>query len=291
MRIKKHSNQNEYLLTEDRIWVRNFCKMNVPKIDINNLISSNDYQLLLENEKVIRKNRIPSIDIEHFFSSNIIIVSDGFDFSKKQKILSKLPSEVTIIGVNRSLAKWQLVGSNCPKELKRNMNYFLVNNPYQECTKYIPTQHKYFPKCVISNRTNIGFTQNYRGNQYTYSPVKDEHYFGLYGDTEYKIDDYRNPICAAIGLAYKFRATKILLFCCDDSFENERPGAIQLENGLWTYPQQLISQRTIDANLHWLPEQVKTGNHSCGAKMKNATYISEEDVVRFFEEEEENEVS
>jgi len=285
MRIKKHSNKNEYLLTEDGIWVRNFYKEGVPKTDINRLTSQEDYQTLLENEMAIRKLRIPSIE-GHVYR-NIIIVSDGFDFSERQKLLSKFPpKEVAIIAVNRSLAKWDLVGNDCPSDLKRAVTFFLVNNPYKECMKYVPTKHRYFPKCIISNRTNSEFAHAYRGNLYTYSSVRDKYYFGL-GGAGYDIDDYRNPICAAIGLAHKFNVEKLLLFCCDDSFEDERPGAVQLENGLWSYPQQLMSQRTIDANLHWLKEHgVKIGNYSSGAKMKNATYISEEDVIGFFEEEE-----
>ena len=163
MRIKKHSNKNEYLLTEDGLWVRNFCKKGVPKRDVNQLASQEDYQIFLENELAIRKLRIPSIETPVYH--NIIIVSDGFDFSKKQKLLAKFPSKkVTIIAVNRSLANWKLVGDNCPAELKRAVTFFLVNNPYKECMKYVPTKHRYFPRCIISNRTNFEFVHTYRGN-------------------------------------------------------------------------------------------------------------------------------
>lgn len=117
---------------------------------------------------------------------------------------------------------------------------------------------------------------------YLYSPAKDQYYAGIIGNSV-RIDDYRNPICASISLAYKFRVQKMLLLGCDDSFSGSRSGAIQLPNQLWTYPQHLQSHDLIDANLYWLRQkEINVGYNSHGPKFENAAYISAEDVRGFF---------
>jgi len=74
--------------------------------------------------------------------------------------------------------------------------------------------------------------------------------------------------------------------CCDDSFEDNRPGAEKLENELYMYPQHHTAHDIIDGNLYWLRNQemidVEIKDHSCGPKYANAAYIQEEDIYEFF---------
>jgi hypothetical protein len=279
MRIKKHSNGNEYLLTPQNKWVRNFTKNSGSFIDINNTISEKDHFTFLKNETKNNFRRYQWIDSEDLFHDKICIVSDGFDFARKQKILSELPKDVTILAVNGALAKWDVKS--------RSPNYYIVNNPYSECMKYLPRNLNVFPKCIASPRTNFEFLEAYRGMKFKYYPANEQSYTtnGL-KEVSWQIDDYRNPICAAIGLAYKFGVQKILLFCCDDVFKDERPGAVKLENNLWMYPQQEVAHGLIDASLYWLTHQnyskVIASDHSLGPNYENATYIKEEDINSFF---------
>lgn len=280
MRLKKHPNRNEYLLTEDKIWVRNFCKKSSSFIDIND-ITSNDKHILLENELKNSRLSIPFINIKKFFHPNVLIVSDGFDFDNKQNLLADLNKDVTIIGVNRSLAAWKLVGDKAPR--KRAMGYYLTNNPYPEASKFLPKTHRYYPHCIASIRTNTNFIENYKGQTYLYVPTPDENYESPVEYYDRKIDDYRNPICAAISLAYTFQAKKILLYCCDDSFKESRPGSMQLENGLYCYPQHLISKNIVDAMFYWLKQaEIKIGDCSSGGNYTNIPYIPETEVLNFF---------
>jgi len=286
MIINKHANKNHYLRTEDGLWVRNFTKSHTKSIDINRMFSDSDCHLLLSNELTNIKRGAIDIDGEILEHPDVAIVSDGFDFDRKQEALSKLPSNVVIIGVNGALDRWKLVGKNCPQELRRMMSCYVVNNPYSECLRYLPKHHPYYPQCIASIRTNPEFLDGYHGNIALYSPVPSEYYAGPKTDPQYFIDDYRNPICAAIGLAYRFHVRRLMLFCCDDSFADMRPGAISLKNGMWCYPQQRISQRIIDCNLYWLKSTgVQIADCSSGFEYNNAKYISE--VGSFFEEEEE----
>lgn len=281
MRIKKHSNGNLYILTPQNKWVRNFTKNNCSFIDINNNVSSNDFFTFLQNETKNNFQRYQWIDTEPIYHDKILIVSDGFGFEENHKILSSLPKDVAIIGVNGSLAKWNLNN--------RSINYYVVNNPYKECMKFLPRNNKILPKCIASQRTYYEFLQAYKGMKYKYYPVNETNY-ATKGQKEvsWQVDDYRNPICAAIGLSYKFNVQKLLLFCCDDVFKDERSGALKLENNLWMYPQQEIAHGLIDGNLYWLKNQkykkVITGDCSSGPKYKNATYINKEDIISFFEE-------
>jgi len=276
MRIKKHSNKNEYLLTPAGMWVRNYTKTLVPFVDINSLTREQEYSLLLENETVNNRSRHPWVDSEKFLHDKIVIVSDGHWFNVVEKVLGRLDKSVTIMAVNGALKKW--------KE-SRVPGYYVVNNPYPECLHFMP---RVFPRCIASVRTNHQFLERYRGVKYRYLPVGDEKFSGTKGsEVEYQIDDYRNPICAAVCLAYHFGVQKLLLACCDDSFGEERPGAEALPNGLWQYPQQRVGHGFIDGCLYWLrqsgPEMSIRSSSAC-LEYENAPYIRPEEIVTFFED-------
>lgn len=280
MRIKKTDDQNEYIRVHNT-WVRNFCTHVSPK-DINDVVTESDYNLLLENEVKNRSLGHADISTEDLEFSNVVIVSDGFDFKRKHHLLKTLPKEVAVFAVNGALSKWELV----EQSPQRAINLYVVNNPYLNCRAYFPKKNRYYPACVASIRTCHDFTKRYQGNLYFYHPVP-QHNFGFMSNPEYYVDDYRNPICAAIGLAYRFHVKKLMLFCCDDSFADPRDSATKLQNGLWSYPQQIFAQRLIDANLHWLAHQedkkVQISSFSSGIEYENASYIKcEQEVSDFF---------
>lgn len=285
MRIKKSLN-NEYVRAGD-MWVRNFTKAEVKARSINSLCNL-DQELLIQNEmKNTQRNDAYSIEEEKFEFPFVVLVSDGYGFEEKQKLLSSFPKEIAIFAVNRALAKWKLLNENVRPDLRKSINFYIANNPYAECMSYLPTDHKYYPASILSTRTYPQFLNKYYGNKYFYNSTPEQTYLGkLSRETSYHVDDYRNPICAAICLASKMKVRRLLLFCCDDSFEGERPGAEQLENGLWQYPQHNISHQIIDANLFWLTHQkdypVKVGNYSSGKSYVNAPYIEPENMMEFF---------
>lgn len=279
MRIKKTTNGNQYLLTPQNKWVRNFTNTKMPFVDINNTIESKDHFVFLQNEVKNGFGRMQWIDSEIISHQDILIVSDGYDFHEKHKILANLPKSVIIIAVNGALAKWNV--SN------RAINYYVVNNPYAECMRYLPRRAKVLPKCIASTRTYNEFVESYRGMKYRYYPVNESSYNTLgQKEVNWQIDDYRNSVCAAIGLAFRFGVERLLMLCCDDSFKDERAGALQLQNGLWMYPQHEIAHGLIDGNLYWLKNQpyqdVLIGDCSSGPKYKNATYIEQDNILSFF---------
>lgn len=268
-RIKK-KHKNEYLLTQENLWVRNFTKNSVPYIDINKTIQQKDHFTFLKNEIMNGQARYPWV--EKFHHRNIIIVSDGYDFKERQKLLEELPKDITIIGVNGVLTKWNI---------KKQPNYYVINNPYPQAMLYLPKNLK-APKCIASCRTNYNFLSNYKGIKYRYAPVNELSYNGTdRRETNLQIDDYRNPICASINLAYHFGAEKILLFCCDSVFKDKRDGAEILENGMYEYPVQKIAHGLIDGCCYWLKNKILTKDYSSGSKYENAQYIK--DIFSFFE--------
>lgn len=259
--------------------MRNFATPTVPFVDINETIEAKDHFLFLQNEVQNGFSRYQWIDSEQLYHPDIVIVSDGYNFKEKHKVLSQLPKNITILGVNGALAKWE--------NASRSINYYVVNNPYSECMRYLPRKVKVLPKCIASPRTNHEFLNNYRGTKMRYYPVNEQSYTTLgTKEVQWQIDDYRNPVCAAIGLAYRLRAERLLLLCCDDSFKEERAGAVKLENGLWMYPQHEVAHGLIDGNLYWLRSQphqeVLTGDCSSGPNYTNASYIEEDKILSFF---------
>lgn len=275
MRIKKFK-KNEYIQT-DGMWVRNLCLKNSPHIDINDL-TSKEKNLLLNNELINLK--FPKLDLDDFFYPYVVICSDGYDWDAKQEILSYFDYEkVKILTTNQSLARWKMVGSL--SEIHRIINFYIVNNPYEDCIRYLPRNHTYFPNVLASTKTNPTFLSYYRGEIYFYKSASGIDYSGPPIDVSTTLDDYRNPICAAISFAWKLRSSKILLFCCDESFEDERPGAVKMDNGLYQYPQQILSQKIIDKQLFWLKMAgVEIFDFSKGIKYENAQYISDEEQLK-----------
>jgi hypothetical protein len=291
MQIKPHSTENEYIRAGG-LWVRNFTKKVVP-LSINHMFHKDDYQEVFLN--VSKNSRMASISDETIVFEKIVIVSDGFNFSKTHYAIQDFPKDVSVLAVNGALRQWELMSPPIDPPDRRSVNGYIVNNPYKECLKYLPkSDTNYYPTCLASSKTSHKFVQGYKGDVYFYEPTPENYFGASKRKSAYYIDDYRNPICAAIGLAYQFGVKKLMLMCCDDSFERERDYAVQLENGLWAYPQQLRSHEIIDANLYWLTHQpetdVEVADLSNGPKYVNATYIScSEEARRFFEDDSQEE--
>jgi len=274
MRIRKHPTGNQYLLTEANIWVRDFSVV-VKPLDINKLSTKQDYSLYFENEIANERNNLAVLEIGSMKYHSAVIVSDGYKFKEKTKLLEALPSGVAVIATNRTLVKWNV---------DRKIDFFVVNNPYNECMNYMPS-HRYYPRCIVSTRTCPQFVKTYKergGVVLGYVPTHEGYYSSPYKSLN--LDDYRNPVCASIHLAQRLGVTKLLLFCCDDSFDAERPAAVKLENGSWTYPQHLMSHSIIGGMLHWYKKikGVKIGDHSSGPFYEDVPYISAEEVCGFF---------
>lgn len=274
MIIKNHKNRNDYCLSKCGHWIRDFTKPVVKSFDINDMMPLEDMKLVLENEfkNSLKKYQI----IEENFTTHekIIIIGDGYGFEKNLKIIDDLPSDVIIIGVNSVFAKWQN---------QRRLNYYIVNNPYQDCLYYYPQIIRAWPKCIASVRTNPHFLEVYQGSLQIYYPANGEAYSGVKNDNTLFIDDYRNPICAALNLSYKFKAKKILLMSTLEMYKDERPGCDLLKNGLWMYPQQKTAHSLIDANLYWLQKaKINVVYANTDPDYEFATYICLDDLKRFF---------
>jgi hypothetical protein len=277
MRIKVDPKTRNRYIQADDIWVRDYTIQGVKAIDCNPLFTQSDREIVVKNEAINSTLGLMNIAEETVTFRNVVIISDGYQFDERHKILQELPPDVSIIAVNKAAAKWAIKD-------KRAINLYLVNNPYGQDNSLRASN--YFPTCVASTRTNSDFVRNYRGNIFFYHPTPDAK-FGKPSPQKYYIDDYRNPICAAVSLAFRFGVRKLLLFGCDNAFSDRREAAEQLENGLWTYPQHFKSQKLIDAQLYWLTHQdgvkVETADYSSGPKYQNAAYISEEQqVIEFF---------
>jgi hypothetical protein len=276
LQIKKHNNKNEYAYAGYNTWVRNFTKTSVKPYDINDdMLSLDDIKLILANEESNGQKIYQKVDTEDFVHEKIVIVSDGYKFKDAQKIIDSLPSDVVIMGVNGAFANWQ-------NQTKR-LNYIVINNPYEECVYYYPTIIKHWPKCIASIRSNAPFISSYKGFVYVYKPTPNVAYSGFNSEFESFIDDYRNPVCAAICLSHKFKVKKLLILSISDLYADNRPGTEKVKDDLFIYPQQKMAHSLIDANLYWLDKTgVKTRFNDAGLDYRYASYIREDEVKDFF---------
>ena len=273
IRTKKIKN-NEFIKTPNYgFWIRNFCNNSSQVIDVNKTIDEKEYFLLLKNEFENNRKKYPWADSENNNFNTAIIVSDGYDFDEIHLLLKKI-NGVCLIGVNNSLKKWNNTSTS--------LGYYVVNNPYEDCLRFLPSK-KNLPRCIASNRTYPEFLENYNGVKYKYSPANEESInLNKSSDGYCQIDDYRNPICASINMAYKFNCSEIILLCCDDSFKDNKPGSVLLENGLYNYPQQNIANEIIDCCLYWFAKNGRKAYYHCnGKKFDNAEYIKKEDIKNY----------
>lgn len=272
MRIKKvKSTKNEYVYSGG-VWVRNLTKLDSKPLLENNLFLNSEYTLIMNNERSNHTLNLENISEVNLKLNKVLIVSDGLFFKERHQCIKELGEDVAIIVVNKALKKWEV------KE--KNVNFFVVNNPYEEVNFDMPS--KYFPVCLASTRSNFKFLNNYPGVKYLYEPTPEKG-FGYSKNQKYFVDDYRNPISAAVFFAYKFGASKIMLFSCDNSFVQEKPGSVLLNNGYYTYPQHLRSQDIIDAQLFWLSRiNIKVADYSFGKEYNNAAYIRNDDEFKQF---------
>ena len=274
-RIKKIKN-SEYIKTKSYdYWIKNFTK-NSPASDLNSTITEQEYFLFLENEFNNNLGRYAWLEPEDHYCRSAIIISDGYDFEETHKSL-KRKKDVCIIGVNNTLNKWK--NENC------DLNFYLINNPYRDCLKFL-SKKRNLPKCISSNRTNYEFLNRYKGFIHRYSPANEEKInFNKASESLLQIEDYRNPICAAINISFRFGCENFLLLCTDDSFKENRPGSIHLENGYYCFPQQNFATEVIDGCLYWLKKNKNNiFYNSKSKKLENATYINSEDIEQLISE-------
>lgn len=276
MLVKNHYNKNDYCLSSSGHWVRNFTKPIAKAIDINELIPPEDVKLILENEIKNDIKHYPIMEAESQIHENVLIIGDGLGHEETLAVIEELPANVAIIGVNGIFSKWSS---------KRKLNYYIVNNPYKECINYFPQSLSYWPKCIASIRTYPKFLEAFQGKKFIYYPATTVGYSGVRCNYDYFIDDYRNPVCAALGIAYKFKAKRVVLASVLELFKQGRSGMERLNEETWFYPQQKMAHSLIDANLYWL-QKAKINVHYTQRSLdyKYATYISLKEMRGFFNE-------
>lgn len=238
--VKKHKNRNEYFKVED-YWVRNFAKEDVDKRDLNKLYDDAEYKEIVLNE--VRNNKLnhPNLASENLAYDSMLIVSDGYNFDEHKDSILEVSDSTCVISVNQALRLWK--SAVFPQ-------YYLACNTTQSAMSLLPT--KIFPKLIASKRTYHDFVKKYKNVVYYYDPVPDFTYQSPFTkDSLLLVDDYRNPICAAIGVAYHLRVSKIFLAYCSHAFKEHRDGTVKVAENTYQYPQQQLADQLVDASLFW----------------------------------------
>jgi len=275
--IKSHKNKNDYFLTDDKIWVRNFFKLNAKPIDINNFHTEDEIKLLLSNE--IKNQETVTFDFasEIKNSKKALIISDGFGFNDFSNIINQIPSDVKIIANYGACRFWNS---------KRLPNYMVITNPFDDALVYLP--ERIFPILIASSRTNNNFITRYANTIIKYYPTPDERYESpISHNNPVHIDEYRNSIAVSISIAFKMGCEKVCIACPINAYEKQRPATEKIENtDLFYYPQQRIARNIIDANIFWY-RMGKPNANICYSGIKNslkfANYIEPNMIRNFYE--------
>lgn len=270
--IRIDSNRNEYAKADD-FWIRNYTKSNVVPRDINSLYHEDEVKSIIENEIKNSKVSGPTLAEENFTFDNVLIVSDGAGFENHKEFLDQVGSNFCVIAVNNAMRFW---------ESNRFPDFFLVNNPFDNIFSQTPKAGS--PKLIASRRANNKFVANYRNIKYFYDPTCDVKYQSpIAKNTSAYIDDYRNPVCAALGCAFLFQAKNIFLAFCSNAYKAERPGCEQIDENFWCYPQQILANKIINTYLFW-NKFANTNNNLFYVGIKNcfsfAKYLEKEEFIQ-----------
>ena len=232
--------RNEYI-NVGPYWIRNFAKLSVNPVDINNLYEEDEIKTLIENEIANSKLNSPNLLEENFKFRNVLIISDGYGFEDHKEVLDGVGDDLCVICIRNAARYWQAY---------KFPDFLLVQNPFDNVFSQMP--EKNYPKLIASRRAKTQFMISYKNISYLYDPVCELRYQSPYAKaSKLFIDEYRNPICAAIGCAHHFGAKNIFMAYCSDAYKEQRPGAEEISEGLFAYPQQILANKIINANLFW----------------------------------------
>lgn len=269
--FKKHKNKNEYLQVEN-FWIRNMFGKTGKPVDINKLYNEYELKEILDNEVRNSKMNFLTVEPDIFECDDVLIVSDGFGFDQLKDI-EKIRQNVCIISINHATRFWS--SPTYP-------NFMLINHPKSDAMSFLP--NKIFPRLLASRRTYTQFLKSYKNHVLLYDPVPEEYYQSIISaESIIHIDDYRNPVCGAIGFAKLLQAKNIYLAFCSSAYRESRPGTTQVEEGIHQYPLQITADKIVDANLFWY----KFANRSakifhCGYEksFKFSKYLKFDEFVR-----------
>lgn len=239
IRIKTTKDRNQYSLTNN-LWIRNFTKEDTRPLDINDLYTEKEIQISIENEIRNTKLIVPNISTESFEFDSIVIISHGFGFRENHaKLIESINSynNKQVFCVNNTVLLWNA---------KKYPNFYLTNS----FTK--PSGMLFQPRLICNQRMDYDFLKSYRNNKFVYSPTPNYKFSSPNSlDETYFIDEYRNPICAAINCAYKFRASRIFLAFCSEGYEKYKDGMVECDNNIYLYPQQKMANDIINHMIFW----------------------------------------
>ena len=263
---------------EDNIWVRNFTLPYVKPIDLNKLYEDKEINNFIENENNNIFSKFPKFEPKDLSKKNILIISYGFGFKNIENILNKIKTDKKfIILTNNSLKKWT--------NNKILPDLFVENNPFKECLNNI--NFKFYPNCLLSTRTYYKFSDYYKyKNINFYNPTPLEFYNPIVKNDDSKyLDDYRNPICAAINYSYYCNPKNIFLLYCSEAFNKEKPATILHNDQIhYQYEQNKLSEKIIDAMLFWLRKKNNNINifyHGLDKTFNFASYINQETLIEY----------
>jgi hypothetical protein len=242
VKVYNHPNQNQYVLVDPNIWVRNFTKKVAKPVDINNLYNESEYENLTNNELASSIYNYPYLEEGFFQNKNVVILCDGYGYKESKQYVEKLNSQnYFIICLNTTLSLWE--------NKNRTPDLFLNNNSTKDCLRH--ANNKISVPCVCSTRVNMDFYKEHRGpiRRYGITESLNLHFDRLPGQT-IRLDEYRNPVCAAVHLCWVNNIKNIILVGCTNGTIEEKMGTIKYGN-LYKLPSQKISDEIIDAMLMW----------------------------------------
>jgi hypothetical protein len=273
--IRNHVSGNQYSLTENKkIWIRNFGIRHASPLDINNLYSEQEINFIINNELINNYHKNSFYEAEDLSDKNVFIISDGYGFEKTKEILetTEIKNQYIIL-TNSALRFW---------DIKRYLpSLYVVNNPFKESLAYL--NKRIFPRLLASTKTYPEFFKYYNFNAglYLYHSTPQLNYKApIKTDYSNYLDDYRNPICAALVNCYYGNAKNIFLMSCSEGYKENKNGSI-LKNEVYQYPQQILADQIVDANIFWIKKnnpEINVNYFGINKSFKFARYIIEDEL-------------
>ena len=232
-------NNNQYLSIDHDglMYIRDFCNFSSHHLDIDNYYADEEIKDLNENIIANMKSLNAKLDFSKYLSyeTAYLLGSKASIFPNKSKKL--------VVGINESLRKFG-----------DNLHLYVGANPNKSCLDFLPKKINNWPEGVFSYKVNPKFLHFYRGAKtgFNFPTYKLENGLLNFFNHHFCLEDHRSVGLSALNLLFLIGVKNIVMCGIENYIEEERPGTVYINKGVYMYPSQIIEYSIISAGAYWL---------------------------------------
>ena len=231
------STRNRYVAAGN-LWIRDPFLQNCVPLQDSHCFDPEEFDGLVKNQLSNEKTIPNNILDQNYKISTAVIIGEGVRSTELYKQCHDFPDGTSIVSIGSGFLN---------AASSTHINLVLPQDHDR-----IDHAKKYYPSSLFSIYANTKLVEKSQGLKFHYVPTPQSN-FGS-GNGVKVLDDYRCPVNLALTLVLKLGAVSILLVGCDRGKTSQLPGMVEISKGTYSYPNQLQSHKTLDAQAYWANE-------------------------------------